>query len=360
MPVILNLSGAENARTLIGEGKVSSKAWSFSFEDGTALLGPEGKDWNNYAKHFLAEDTDAPENSRERFKYPIAKNGEVSRTALMSVRNRASQETEGFVYNEAKRLMESVGPRPTNGDRPLTPAGSVLQFKPQSRLSLRQSSEVSAELDIFGVIGGSFWDDSGVTKERFAESMKQIAKSVQVLNLRIDSPGGDVFDGRSIANMLRQSQYKVNVNIIGEASSAASIIAMAGDNVHMSEGSLMLVHRCYTLAIGNSLEMAKISQELNVIDQEAVATYQRKTKMSKEDIISLMDENRYMTAEEALSKGFADTIDSDTSATQANGFRIAAAVLSDQDRSRLHLPPLPENYRPNRKAALNIMERFRG
>lgn len=225
------------------------------------------------------------------------------------------------------------------------PAGkSILQFRSQGK---------TAEVDFFGIVGGDFWGDGGITKEQFAAELKKLPAAVDTVTVRMSSPGGDVFDGRAIANMIRQHKARFEINVIAEASSAASIVAMAGDTVHMAEGAVMLVHRCYTITIGNAVELESLAKDLRTIDDEAVATYARKTGMKPQEIAALMDENRYMSAAECKEKGFCDTVDG-PSPSQLAGLRIAAF---DIDRAAFGLPPLPAVNSPRRLAAIAAMGR---
>lgn len=224
------------------------------------------------------------------------------------------------------------------------------------RLNAKTNSE-TLQMDMFGVVGGDFWGDGGITKETFAKMLKEIPNSVNRVDLRMSSPGGDVFEGRAIANMMQDHRVKFDVNIIAEACSIASIIAMAGDTVHMSEGSVILVHRCYTIAIGNSLEMAKLGKELNGIDEEMVQTYKKKTKMNEKDIMNLMNENRYMYSKEAKKLGFVNSISENSDTNAESLLRIAAL---DIDRSKFHLPPLPmRNNQPRREKALETLSKIK-
>lgn len=229
--------------------------------------------------------------------------------------------------------------------------------KSKSILKLRaKNNSDTIQMDLFGVVGGDWWGDGGITKETFAKSLKDIPQSVKKVDLRMSSPGGDVFEGRAIANMITDHRCIFDVNIIAEASSIASIIAMAGDTIHMGEGAVMLVHRCYTFAMGNSQELTKLARDLELIDQTMVQTYKNKTNMKESDILSLMDENRYMDAKEAKKLGFVDTISEDNTTTSSL-LKIAAL---DIDRARFHLPPLPNNAQPRRQAALAALSRMKG
>lgn len=232
---------------------------------------------------------------------------------------------------------------------------NVFPFPKGKSVIRARSAGDTAEIDFFGVVGGDFWDGSGVTQEQFAAELRKVGNAKRV-TMRMSSPGGDVFHGRAIANMIRQHPAQFDANIIAEASSAASIIAMAADTRHMAEGAVMLVHRCFTLTIGNAVELEALAKDLRTIDDDAIATYARITGMRQGDIAALMDENRYMGAAEAKQLGFADTIDAAPSPKQLGGFPIAAM---DIDRGKLRLPPLPEAMRPRRMAALAAIGRMK-
>lgn len=237
--------------------------------------------------------------------------------------------------------------------------GVVLPFKkPEGKSVLRVQalSNDTAEMDLFGIVGGDFWGDGGITKEQFAAELKKLPATCKRVEMRLSSPGGDVFDGRAIANMMTDHRCAFDVNIVAEASSIASIIALAGDTIRMGEGAVMLVHRCFTIAIGNSVDMRALADNLQTIDDTLIATYAKKTGMKPADIVSLMDENRYMSAEEALQKGFVDEI-AQTSARALEPLRIAA--LADVDRARLSLPPLPLANQPRHVAALTAIGRMK-
>jgi ATP-dependent protease ClpP protease subunit len=236
---------------------------------------------------------------------------------------------------------------------------NVLPFnQPKTKSVLRINNKTNSDtvqMDMFGVVGGDWWGDGGITRDSFAKELKGIPSSVKTVDLRMSSPGGDVFEGRAIANLMSDHRCAFNINVISECCSIATIIAMAGDTIHMSDGSVFLVHRCYTIALGNSQELGKLAKDLELIDETMVKTYQNKTKMSQKDILSLMDENRYMNADEAKKLGFVDSISEDT--TNASSLLRIAAL--DIDRSKFHLPPLPKDSQPRRKAALAAMARMK-
>jgi len=428
MAITLYTPGKSNARSLINDGKYDNTSpWSFSAEDGDALLGPGKDDWTNFGKFHLGEDTSATEDTKGRFSFPHGKDGKVYGGALRAIRNRAADnkaifhasgelldlikakegtsddrrrgaraEEEGELppydpdgdgdndAEEALNAIRAAGILMDHADDCLTGEGDgddamarvihlmtprsrrvsgenssiVLPFKrPTARSVLRvraQANGETAEMDLFGVVGGDFWSDGGITKEQFADQLRQIPASAKRVDLRLSSPGGDVFEGRAIANMMAEHPAAFDVNVIAEASSVASIIAMAGDTIRMGEGAVMLIHRCYSFCIGNSVELTAIARDLATIDETMVQTYAKRTGMKPADITALMDENRYMSAEEAKSRGFADSIGVPPVAAQL--MKIAAL---DIDRARFHLPPLPTSMRPRRAAALAALSRIR-
>jgi ATP-dependent protease ClpP protease subunit len=150
------------------------------------------------------------------------------------------------------------------------------------------------------------------------------------INIHINSPGGIVSEGRAIYNRLRAHAGRKIVHVDSEASSIAALIAMAGDEVRMMEGSVMLVHRAWGVAIGNANQLRDRIRDLETIDQAQIETYQRRTKMKPDAILKLMDEDRYMSAAEAVKLGFADVA--------VTGMKMAAMAV---DRSALGLPELP-------------------
>jgi len=130
------------------------------------------------------------------------------------------------------------------------------------------------------------------------------------IHLRLNSPGGDYFMGVSIANALRRHTAKVIVHVDALAASAASVIAMGGDRVVMHPGSFMMIHRAWTMASGNAAELAKVSDTLHKVDEDAIAQYSKRTGMDKAKLRQLVDAETWMSGDEAVQYGFADEADS--------------------------------------------------
>ena len=124
----------------------------------------------------------------------------------------------------------------------------------------------------------------------------------------IASGGGSVFAASEIYTMLKNYAGKVTVNIQGLAASAASVIAMAGDMVNMSPTSQMMIHKASTISQGNADDLAHDSKMMDVADQSIVNAYEAKTGMDRDDILQLMANETWMTAQDAVDKGFADNV----------------------------------------------------
>lgn len=132
----------------------------------------------------------------------------------------------------------------------------------------------------------------------------------------IASGGGSVFAASEIYTMLKAYSGKVVVNIQGLAASAASVIAMAGDEVNMSPTSQMMIHKASTISMGNADDLDHDSKMLDVTDQSIVNAYENKTGLKRDDILQMMAKETWMTAQDAVDKGFADNVAVDTPAQQ--------------------------------------------
>ncbi len=158
-------------------------------------------------------------------------------------------------------------------------------------------------ISILDVIGADMWGD-GVSAKRISAALRAIGDSDVIVN--INSPGGDMFEGLAIYNLLRAHSGKVTVNVLGIAASAASIIAMAGDDVLMGRGSFLMIHNCWAISMGNRHDFAKLAKDLEPFDKAMAGIYAARTGQSEEDIGQMMDDELYIGAGDAIDNGFAD------------------------------------------------------
>lgn len=164
----------------------------------------------------------------------------------------------------------------------------------------------TAEIVIYEQIGQSFWGD-GYGAKKFNSDLKALG-NVKEIVVRLNSPGGDVFDGQTIFNRLLAHKANVTIYIDGLAASIASVIAMAGDKVVMAENALFMIHNPWSFAMGTSDDMRSTADVLDKVKDALLTAYTRKSDLSEEKISSLMDNETWMTAKEALEFGFIDEI----------------------------------------------------
>ena len=172
-----------------------------------------------------------------------------------------------------------------------------------------------AEILIYESIGQSWWNDSGVGAKQFAEDLKALG-AVKVLNIRINSPGGDVFEGNAIKTQLEQHPAVKNVFIDGLAASAASYIAMAGNRIEISKNALFMIHNASGGVLGNAEDMRKMADLLEKIDGNIADMYQRRTSQPLDTIQEWMTAETWFNAEETVKHGFADAVMAEESAAE--------------------------------------------
>lgn len=157
---------------------------------------------------------------------------------------------------------------------------------------------------IYEHIGEDFWSGGGMTSKRMGGILRALGNvDIQV---NINSYGGDVFEGIAIYNQLAQHKGKVTINVVGIAASAASIIAMAGDEILMGEGAMLMIHNAWTIGVGNKNDFAQIVEQMQNIDDSLVSIYEARSGVKSKDIQKLMDAETFMTAQQAIDDGFAD------------------------------------------------------
>lgn len=166
------------------------------------------------------------------------------------------------------------------------------------RFSARSDGD-RAEITLYEDIG--FW---GVTAAAMRRELDDI-DAAEIL-LRINSLGGDVFDGIAIYNDLLDHPARVSVEITGIAASIASIIAMAGDEIAIADNGFMMIHNAWTIALGDRNEFRAVADILERIDGSLAGTYAARTGAAKEEISAMMDAETWMTGVEAVEAKFAD------------------------------------------------------
>jgi ATP-dependent Clp endopeptidase proteolytic subunit ClpP len=166
---------------------------------------------------------------------------------------------------------------------------------------IKALSEKEVEVYLYDEI--SMW---GIEAEQFIREINEI--SAGTINLRINSPGGDVFDGTAIFNALERHPSRIVTHIDGIAASMASVVALAGDEVRMAENAFFMIHNPWGLCIGNAADMRKEAEILEKICDSMIGTYSRKSGQDKKQIRSWLDDETWFNAEEAKDAGFVSEI----------------------------------------------------
>ncbi|MDX7008082.1 head maturation protease, ClpP-related, partial [Enterobacter hormaechei] len=172
-------------------------------------------------------------------------------------------------------------------------------------------------ISVFDVIGQDYWGE-GVTAKRIAGALRAMNGADVTVN--INSPGGDMFEGLAIYNLLREYEGRVTVKVLGIAASAASVIAMAGDDIQIGRGAFLMIHNCWVYAMGNRHDFAELAQSLEPFDNAMADIYAARSGLDMAAVQKLMDAESYIGGSDAVAKGLADSL-------------LSADAVSDSDES---------------------------
>lgn len=203
-----------------------------------------------------------------------------------------------------------------------TPPHGVQSDAPTSALEkwdhLVMAAEAPNTIGIFEGIGEQ-WDGSGMTAKRMSGILRSIgAKDVTV---SINSPGGDFFEGIAIYNILREHDGKVVVRIPGLAASAASIIAMAGDEIQIAKAGFLMIHNAWSVVVGNRHDLKDAIKVLEPFDAAMADVYASRSGMEVRKVEKMMDSDTWIAGSDAVQMGLADALlpaDSKASAAAAS------------------------------------------
>lgn len=198
---------------------------------------------------------------------------------------------------------------------------------------------------------GEWW---GMSAKEFASALDELPAHVTTIELLINSPGGDAFDGVAIVNVMRAHPARTVAIVQGIAASAASFIACAADETIMAADSSMMIHRSWGLCVGNADDMLAQAAVLEHVDSHQVSIYASKSGKNPDDILELLKAETWLTAAAAVEMGFADSV------IAAQPDQVPAARWSDADLKALaallaeHGAPIPsagEREEPTPSAA---------
>ncbi|HBZ8832789.1 TPA: ATP-dependent Clp protease proteolytic subunit [Citrobacter farmeri] len=189
-------------------------------------------------------------------------------------------------------------PKPKNRARH-RPKASV---KSNSWFRMQASNNSEADIFIYDEIG--YW---GVTAKQFVNDLRALG-DVTHINLHINSPGGDVFDGIAIFNALKHHGAAITVHIDGLAASMASVIAMVGNPVIMPENTMMMIHKPWGFAGGDANDMRDYADLLDKVESVLIPAYAQKTGKRTDEIAAMLEDETWMDGTECVALGFADQV----------------------------------------------------
>lgn len=169
-----------------------------------------------------------------------------------------------------------------------------------------------ADIYIFGDITSWEWFESDVSSYTLSKELQELNKDIEIINVHINSYGGEVAEGLAIYNMLKNHPAKVRAIVDGFACSIASVIFMAGDERIMNNASLLMVHNAWMYTAGNAEELRKDADDLDKITQASIEAYKSRVNISEDEIKELLDNETWILPSEALEMGFATTIVGET------------------------------------------------
>jgi len=179
------------------------------------------------------------------------------------------------------------------------------RWNPGLRAAAAEGEE-DRSISIYDAIGYDYWTGEGVTSRRVAAALRTLGAGPVTVN--VNSPGGDMFEGLAIYNLLREHKGDVTVKVLGVAASAASVIAMAGDNVQIARAAFFMVHNSWVVAAGNRNDLREIADWLEPFDAAMADIYVAHTGADAKAIAKLMDAESWIGGSAAVEQGFADEL----------------------------------------------------
>ena len=186
---------------------------------------------------------------------------------------------------------------------PVAMTASATKTNNQSWYSIKAKANDTAEISIYDEIG--YW---GITAKSFSKDLKSLGNNLKQINLHIHSPGGDVFDGIAIYNLLKNHPANVTVYIDGLAASMASVIAMAGNEVIMPENAMMMIHKPWGIQGGDAEDMRKYADLLDKVENTLIPAYASKTGKTPEELAEMLSAETWLNGKECVEQGFADKL----------------------------------------------------
>jgi ATP-dependent Clp protease protease subunit len=217
----------------------------------------------------------------------------------------------------------------------------LIELQKSTELKIRaKAGDTSAEIVMYGIIGETFFGD-GISAKQFSDELAKLPDTVKNITLRINSPGGDVFDGITIYNRIKQHKAKVTVIVEGLAASIASIIMLAGDEIQIGTGALVMIHLPWTWAAGNRQDLENTINRLIDVEDQLLNIYQKKMKKTgRAEIRAMLEKETWLDSNQAVDLGLIDKKLEDSypvaasAISQAKWLAKMPAVKTDVDEAK--------------------------
>lgn len=222
-----------------------------------------------------------------------------------------------------------------------------------------ETSGKEADIYIFGDITSWEWFENDVSSYTLSKEIQALDPDIEVINVHINSYGGEVAEGLAIYNMLRNHKAKVRTYCDGFACSIASVIFMAGDERIMGNASLLMVHNAWMWTYGNANQLRKDADDLDKITQASIEAYKVHVNITEEEIKELLDNEIWLLPSEALEMGFATAIVGETASNKAAAsarkalFSLVKGARAKQNHQQEPIPkqepdPSSQQNKPNK------------
>ena len=231
---------------------------------------------------------------------------------------------------------------------------------PQKFNVVHNQETKTSDITIYGVIGTSWWSDSFSASDMDSALNEAGDNDIKI---HINSPGGDAFMGIAIYNRLKRHNGKVTIYVDGWACSAASVIAMAADELIMGLGSMLMIHEASNLVWGTKTEMRKEADILDELEEGIIDIYMTKSNVSREEIRAKVDAETWFSAKSALEIGFAHStegVNPEEENTATN------SALGDEEKRQIMnelkniLKPINQSEEPSTTSAISNVETGKG
>ncbi len=209
-------------------------------------------------------------------------------------------------------------------------AAQTMAAPTDSWFSVKAAANSAVDIVIFDDIGA--W---GISAKQFERELREVASGATLIRVNINSLGGDVIDGTAIYNMLKNHSASVHVFITGIAASMASVIAMAGDVIHIADNAWMMIHKPWGYQGGNSDDMREYADFLDNFEAGLLKAYEQKTGKTTDELKDMLRSETWLMGQSAIDMGFANVL--------TNSVEASAKLQSNRVEDFNDMPPQAKN-----------------